>query len=86
MSLSSAEAAYHDEGADQPDGYVTEEVCEDAFRHGAQACREMMARFLQDVEPEIAASIRANWSPSWGDDPGPLDPALPVPANCWEAQ
>lgn len=42
------------------------------FREGAQACREMMARFVeQGGDAVTAASIRANWSPSWGDDPGP---------------
>jgi hypothetical protein len=48
-----------------------------AFRDGAQACREMMARFVEQggdgvsgIYAVIAASIRANWRPSWGDDPG----------------
>jgi hypothetical protein len=46
-----------------------------AFRAGLLACREYMARFVEqgggDVEKSIAQSIRANWWPSLGDDPGP---------------
>jgi hypothetical protein len=41
-----------------------------AFKRGAQACREMMARFVEAVDPVTANSIRLNWRPSWGDDPG----------------
>jgi hypothetical protein len=45
-----------------------------AFIRGAQVCREMMARFVeQGGEPLIAQSIRLNWRPSWGDDPGAPD-------------
>jgi hypothetical protein len=40
------------------------------FRLGAQACREMMARFVECTHPIIAQSIRLNWHPGWGDDPG----------------
>lgn len=44
------------------------------FIKGAQICREMMARFVEqggtETERKIACSIRANWRPSWGDDPG----------------
>lgn len=42
------------------------------FRAGLLACREYMARFVeQGGHPEIAQSIRANWWPVLGDDPGP---------------
>lgn len=42
------------------------------FRAGLLACREYMARFVeQGGNADIAASIRANWWPSLGDDPGP---------------
>jgi hypothetical protein len=42
-----------------------------AFIKGAQVCREMMARFVdQGGDKVIANSIRQNWRPSWGDDPG----------------
>lgn len=41
------------------------------FRAGLLACREYMARFVeQGGNPIIAQSIRANWWPSLGDDPG----------------
>lgn len=43
-----------------------------SFRQGAQEMREMLARFVeQGGDPVTAASIRANWPPSWGEDPGP---------------
>jgi hypothetical protein len=42
------------------------------FRAGLLACREYMARFVeQSGNPEIAQSIRANWWPNLGPDPGP---------------
>lgn len=45
----------------------------DGFMLGAQAMREMLARFVeQGGDPVIAQSMRLNWSPSWGNDPGPL--------------
>jgi hypothetical protein len=45
-----------------------------AFINGAQVCREMMARFVEHVDNGvIAQSIRLNWRPSWGDDPGAPD-------------
>lgn len=41
------------------------------FRAGLIACREYMARFVeQGGDKATAASIRANWWPSLGDDPG----------------
>lgn len=41
------------------------------FRAGLLACREYMARFVeQGGNATVAASIRANWWPSLGDDPG----------------
>lgn len=41
------------------------------FRAGLIACREYMARFVEVESPSIAASIRANWWPSLGQDFGP---------------
>ena len=42
-----------------------------AFRLGAQGCREMLARFVEQGGDKITAqSIRANWNPEWGADPG----------------
>jgi hypothetical protein len=40
------------------------------FRAGLLACREYMARFVEAQNPEIAESIRANWVPVLGPDPG----------------
>lgn len=41
------------------------------FRAGLLACREYMARFVeQGGDKTTAASIRANWWPHLGDDPG----------------
>lgn len=40
------------------------------FRAGLIACREYMARFVSHESPTIAASIRANWWPSLGQDFG----------------
>lgn len=40
------------------------------FRAGLLACREYMARFVAAESPAIAASIRANWWPDIGEDPG----------------
>lgn len=66
------------DGDDGHDGYVTETRAEQAFRDGAQACREMLARFVeQGGDYTTAASIRANWHPGWGADPGRLDGPIP---------
>lgn len=59
------------DGDDGMDGWVTEERCEQAFIDGLQAMREMLARFVeQGGDPVIANSMRLNWNPSWGADPG----------------
>lgn len=50
------------------------------FQRGAQACREMMARFVEVTHPQIAQSIRLNWHPGWGGDPG----QPPFVAATWE--
>jgi hypothetical protein len=50
-----------------------EEIGKGAFVLGVQACREMMARFVeQGGDAVTAASIRANWNPAWGEDPGKI--------------
>lgn len=41
------------------------------FRAGMLAARESLARFVESESPTIAASIRANWWPQLGADPGP---------------
>lgn len=55
-----------------------------AFIVGAQVCREMMARFIeQGGNATIANSVRQNWRPSWGDDPGrPSDERYETAAPC----
>lgn len=50
------------------------------FARGAQACREMMARFVAATHPDIATSIRLNWHPGWGGDPG----QPPFVVDTWE--
>lgn len=54
------------------DGTVTRSpLTQVYFRAGLLACREYMARFVeQGGDKTTAASIRANWWPSLGDDPG----------------
>ena len=48
-----------------------DEIARELFRTGAQMCREMMARFLeQGSDHTQAASVRANWNSNWGTDPG----------------
>lgn len=69
-------------GDEQPDEPISEERVQEAFVYGAQACREMMARFVeQGGDATTAASIRANWCPSWGGDPGAIDG--PIPLDAW---
>lgn len=42
-----------------------------SFVEGAQQCREMMARFVECAGDSVTTmSIRANWNPAWGKDPG----------------
>jgi hypothetical protein len=62
------------DGDDGHDHCISEETAEEAFVRGAQAAREMLARFVeQGGDHATAASIRANWHPAWGTDPGRLD-------------
>lgn len=65
--------AWGDEG-DGVDGYVTDARAEEFFIAGAQQMREMLARFVeQGGDATTAMSIRANWVPNWGPDPGKPD-------------
>lgn len=58
----------------------SEESVDAAFVKGAQAMREMLARFVEQGGDAItAASIRANWNPTWGEDPGPLETGTAIP-------
>ncbi len=76
--------AWDDDGADDHAGYVTEDRAQELFIAGAQAAREMLARFVeQGGDHTTAQSIRANWHPGWGKDPGKLDGD--IPADCWSA-
>lgn len=72
MSFESAEFDYLDE-PEAPEGYVTEKRAEEMFIAGLQAMREMLARFVETDNPLIAQSMRLNWKPSWGQDPGRPD-------------
>jgi hypothetical protein len=44
------------------------------FVAGAQAMREMLSRFVEQdgraLPIKIANSMRLNWNPRWGEDPG----------------
>jgi hypothetical protein len=67
------------DGDDGHDGCVKAERAEEAFVEGLQAMREMLARFVeQGGDHATAASLRANWAPAWGNDPGKLDGELPA--------
>ncbi len=68
---------------DDHEGWITEDRAAEMFVEGAQACREMMARFVeQGGDAVTAASIRANWHPGWGKDPGKPET---VAADPWSA-
>jgi hypothetical protein len=59
-----------------PDVFGPEDI-DNAFRAGAQQMREMLARFVEhggdSPATVIAQSMRANWVPGWGKDPGKPD-------------
>ena len=75
--------AWGDEGDVGMEGYVTDERAEELFRAGAQAMREMLARFIEaQGDTTTAQSIRANWHPGWGKDPGKPDEVVDDP---WKA-
>lgn len=75
--------AWGDEGwGDEIDGWITEERAEEMFVEGLVAMREMLARFVeQGGDPVIANSMRLNWNPSWGKDPGRPEK---VRTSAWE--
>ena len=75
--------AYSADLDDPHEGYVTEERAQELFTAGLQAMREMLARFVeQGGDHTTAASLRANWNPSWGKDPGKPERIV---SECWEA-
>ena len=70
------------DGDDGHEGCFSEEQIEEAFAAGASAAREMLARFVeQGGDSTTAASIRANWHPAWGRDPGRLEGTIPEGAT-----
>jgi len=70
--------AWGDEGDVGPEGYITEDRAEELMIGAAQVMREMLARFVeQGGDATIAASIRANWIPGWGKDPGEWESEIP---------
>ncbi len=61
---------------------VRVEDAEKCFQSGLQAMREMLARFVEyGGHPEVAQSMRLNWNPSWGKDPGKPEEI----ANNWDS-
>lgn len=71
-----------DDDIDYHEGYVTDERAEEFFIGGLQAMREMLARFVeQDGHPALANSMRLNWNPSWGKDPGRPEEIV---KECWD--
>ena len=72
--------AWGDGGDD--DGRITDDRAIEYMIGAAQAMREMLARFVeQGGDATTAASIRANWIPGWGKDPGKWEG--PIPDDLW---
>lgn len=69
------------DGDDGGDG-VTEDRAQEMAITAAQVMREMLARFVEVDNPVMAQSIRANWIPTWGADPGKLEG--PIPSDIWQ--
>lgn len=67
-----------DEGGDG----VTDDRAQEMAINAARVMREMLARFVEVESPTIAQSIRANWIPTWGADPGKFDG--PIPSDVWQ--
>ncbi len=60
-------------GCDDDDEAIFDAKCE-GFVAGAQQMREMLARFVeQGGDTVVANSMRLNWVPGWGKDPGKPD-------------
>jgi len=67
------------DGGMEADPVFDETRVEEAFRDGLRACREYMARFVeQGGDVQTAASIRANWNPAWGIDEGRIDGEISI--------
>jgi len=67
---------------DDGDTGITEDRAQEMAISAAQVMREMLARFVEAESPTIAQSIRANWIPTWGADPGKWDG--PIPSDIWQ--
>jgi hypothetical protein len=70
------------DGGDQDEGGFTEDRVQEIALSAAQVMREMLARFVEVESPTIAESIRANWIPTWGKDPGKWEG--PIPSDIWQ--
>lgn len=63
---------------DDGDDRFTADRCEELMVGAAQVMREMLARFVeQGGDATTAQSIRANWHPGWGKDPGKWEGEIP---------
>jgi hypothetical protein len=67
---------------DDGDTGITEDRAQEMAINAAQVMREMLARFVEVDSPTIAQSIRANWIPDWGADPGKWEG--PIPTDIWQ--
>jgi hypothetical protein len=68
---------------DDDDRGFTEGRMEEMFSIGAAQMREMLARFVeQGGDATTANSIRLNWNPSWGKDPGR---PVRIATDAWDA-
>lgn len=67
---------------DGGDTGITEDRAQEMAITAAQVMREMLARFVEAESQTIAESIRANWIPSWGADPGKWEG--PIPSDIWQ--
>lgn len=75
--------SYYEPDDDPHEGYVSEERVQEIFVAALQSMREMIARFVeQGGDPVIANSIRLNWNPAWGADPGKPERIIDEP---WDA-
>lgn len=70
------------DGGDDDGGFTEDRVQEIALT-SAQVMREMLARFVEQGGDAVTAeSIRANWIPTWGTDPGKWEG--PIPTDIWQ--
>lgn len=68
---------------DDDDRGFTEDRMEEMFSLGAAQMREMLALFIeQGGDARTANSIRLNWNPSWGKDPGR---PVRIAKDAWDA-